>query len=280
MLQRDWKCSVVGQSNILWRHSGKKVVDSYRMKPVPRMACMALAITSLISCGNRSGSDLERDPGTEVAPEARENLVSRNVVTASLLGNASEELPAVDDTGPSDSKHVMQPRGAFGRPIVRRSGRLVVGPSTQISVSTVLDPSVRVSQQIAVGGERGLSNLVSGPIVERLRAAGRPWNIFDNSGRMRADRDNIIIIQEIGLNRSGVPYRVALTARQGTSSWSAVLERPFARELAPGVPVLPDGRTADGREYWHVTTDATQLAGLLRDEINLRSTASANNRRR
>ena len=198
--------------------------------------------------------------------------LSLGMALSACEGGADDRSSALPSSGNeseigTQGNELKQESRSFGEVDVLEAGRLVIGPATRISVAADVERGARTAMSLTEGAERQYAQIVSDILVAKVRDAGRPWSIAATPGTLADDGRNILIELDIGLNRSGVPYRIALTARQGSHRWSAVLERPSLRRVPGNIPISPNNTTPDGRPYWDEGRDVRALALRLSEDI-------------
>jgi hypothetical protein len=214
-----------------------------------------LNVLALAACG--SAGEGSTPPDKSAAP----GQVSAASSVEPDTRIATKETPTVDhDPSTGDSSAEATPGGKI---IISHAGPVTLGPNARMSVSVRIDPAIRTALRATSEMEQMLSHQVSDVCVGMLRKANRPSSIVASPGTITNDGINVIVNLEIRANRSGSPYKIELMADQGTYRWSAYLERPFYRDVAGNIPILPNGTTPDGRPYWNPARDAEMLSERL-----------------
>lgn len=191
---------------------------------------------------------------------------------ASLEDEARDRRPAVEIEVEPDR---LRPGDIAARPWDIR-----IYPNSRFCALGFIDPEVqRVMDALnppAIGNRWSTIGLAAGPTTEIEMKYGLPYGTVTTPGSSRTigaestdergvidviercphNGINVIMTQHATLNATGRPYRITLTARQGSKFWTRSVDRPeyvAPVEIVPGRVVQPTDRP------WTPNDDAKSL---------------------
>lgn len=165
-------------------------------------------------------------------------------------------------SSPQTDKSPAASRSAVTNTMLVNGEGPVIAPGTQICVSGDVTLSAGLDE-VGVNSmtDVQLAGFLHGRAQRALHDRGQPRHMPNNPSQPRVVREEdcgpegVTLRATVDPGPDGGPYRVRLTATQGTRTFTAEISRYGLVRAPGGVPVLPGDRLPDGRPYWDVSTD-------------------------
>lgn len=139
------------------------------------------------------------------------------------------------------------------------------GPIIDLGTRFCVSGEVTLSSGLDEVGVNALTDaqligFLHGRVDRALHRRGQPRHMPNSPSEPRTLRSrncrskDVVLRVTVDPALAGGPYRIRLTATQGTRTLTAEISRNGLVH-APGGVIAQDGRLPDGRLYWDVTTD-------------------------
>lgn len=239
----------------------RRDVRWYQPTPLSGQSCAAIVYTIQCSVPNRRQPDrldadriglLRQDPEPPIEAHCGEkDAAQRPPPTAVALAQRMDHPTTEEMISPTAG---CEPETGSSADPVR------VLPETRIRVRTLMSPGFAAA--VPFRGD-WYPRIPAVHIAAAFSLAGRVLPRFRQSA-VPDDGVNILITQEFGTARTGQPYCIRLSARQGPRHWEMRIERPgLVEQLREVVGVDRFDHSNDPQRYWYPGGDATTLAESL-----------------
>lgn len=171
-------------------------------------------------------------------------------------------LPAQACSSPQADKSPAVPQLAVTNTMLVNGDGPIIDLGTRICVSGDVTLSAGLDE-VGVNAmtDSQLAGFLHGRAQRAVKDRGQPGHMPNSPSQPRVLRgedcgpEGVALRATLDPGPEGVPYRVRLTATQGTRTFTAEISRNGLVRAPFPFPVPPGGRLPDGRPYWDVITD-------------------------